>query len=419
MARQLETWKDKIQEVSFRGVVFTVKDDERAGGRRLEPHQYPGSNVPWTEDHGRKVRTFSLSGHLLSNDQQDYIERRDKLIEAFEADGDGDLIHQQYGLLRVGVDEYTISHSSTQRGQATIDVVFFEAGQQAQPALTNDTVAGVSTTGLSCLKSAEGSFAKVFSVKDQLDFVVDTAIEKVEQGLSAINKVNGRINSALQPVADLTQRVNSFGNELSTLIRTPVTFANTFSNLLSQTYGIADDVVAAFGSYRQLRDTFKIRSSFGTDTPSRVRQTTNDAALSDFMYLSNTVIAATVVAQQSAAIDIKSNVDSPFDSYEEAISIRDEIIKDLDTVAEFADIELFEVITDLRRSVAQHINSHGVRLPRIAQQTFRVNVPVMVAAYAMYGNKIDADIFNDVITRNKIPDPFSVPSNLTMEYLRA
>ena len=137
------------------------------------------------------------------------------------------------------------------------------------------------------------------------------------------------------------------------------------------------------------------------------------------MYLSNTVIAATVVAQQSAAIDIKSNVDSPFDSYEEAISIRDEIIKDLDTVAEFADIELFEVITDLRRSVAQHINSHGVRLPRIAQQTFRVNVPVMVAAYAMYGNKIDADIFNDVITRNKIPDPFSVPSNLTMEYLRA
>ena len=35
------TWKDRLQDASFRGVPFKVEEESAGTGRRVETHEYP------------------------------------------------------------------------------------------------------------------------------------------------------------------------------------------------------------------------------------------------------------------------------------------------------------------------------------------------------------------------------------------
>lgn len=52
------TWKDRLQDASFRGVPFKVEEESAGTGRRVETHEYPNHDKPYTEDLGK-----SLSAH--------------------------------------------------------------------------------------------------------------------------------------------------------------------------------------------------------------------------------------------------------------------------------------------------------------------------------------------------------------------
>ncbi|EPR0211413.1 DNA circularization N-terminal domain-containing protein, partial [Escherichia coli] len=45
-------WKDRLVEASFRGVPFKVEDEGAPVGRRVETHEYPNRDKPYTEDLG-------------------------------------------------------------------------------------------------------------------------------------------------------------------------------------------------------------------------------------------------------------------------------------------------------------------------------------------------------------------------------
>lgn len=44
------TWKDRLQDASFRGVPFKVEEESAGTGRRVETHEYPNRDKPYTED---------------------------------------------------------------------------------------------------------------------------------------------------------------------------------------------------------------------------------------------------------------------------------------------------------------------------------------------------------------------------------
>ena len=46
-------WKDRLQEASFRGVPFKFEGEGSAVGRRVETHEYPNRDKPYTEDLGK------------------------------------------------------------------------------------------------------------------------------------------------------------------------------------------------------------------------------------------------------------------------------------------------------------------------------------------------------------------------------
>nr|MDM8590005.1 DNA circularization N-terminal domain-containing protein [Escherichia coli] len=47
------TWKDRLQDASFRGVPFKVEEESTGTGRRVETHEYPNRDKPYTEDLGK------------------------------------------------------------------------------------------------------------------------------------------------------------------------------------------------------------------------------------------------------------------------------------------------------------------------------------------------------------------------------
>ncbi|HFJ2043202.1 TPA: DNA circularization N-terminal domain-containing protein, partial [Salmonella enterica] len=58
-------WRERLRDASFRGVPFSVEDDESAFGRRVQVHEYPNRDKPWTEDLGRATRRLTINAYLV------------------------------------------------------------------------------------------------------------------------------------------------------------------------------------------------------------------------------------------------------------------------------------------------------------------------------------------------------------------
>lgn len=189
-----QNWRHKYQQASFRGAIFFVDTDARSGGRRVAPHEYPKRNTGYAEDMGKRTPRFIVQGYLLgheawgaaSNFPQgtntglvNYLDLKDALIDALEADGPGMLrLPLPYRMqdVNVMVQQYTVTESREKGGFCAVEMDFLEYGdpnfrQQVATASAVDQAAtnmetamlavstGVSAAGL----AATDAFAKAAS----------------------------------------------------------------------------------------------------------------------------------------------------------------------------------------------------------------------------------------------------------------
>jgi prophage DNA circulation protein len=60
-------WQLQLVPASFKGVPFKVDEGGRTGGRRVAPFEFAKSNTPYTEDMGRRIKQFAITGYDLIN----------------------------------------------------------------------------------------------------------------------------------------------------------------------------------------------------------------------------------------------------------------------------------------------------------------------------------------------------------------
>ena len=126
------TWREELLPASFRGVPFEVEGDSGSFGRRVQVHEYPQRDKPWTEDLGRATRAFEITAFLIG---PDYLQQRDDFIAALETEGPGILVHPWYGELTVNVKDLArVTHSRLNGGMCEIALSFVEAGELEFPA---------------------------------------------------------------------------------------------------------------------------------------------------------------------------------------------------------------------------------------------------------------------------------------------
>jgi prophage DNA circulation protein len=147
-------WRDALLPASYKGVEFHVEAASVVGGRRLIPHEFPKKERPYVEDMGRRARSYSVRGYVVSfvRDtglalyQRDYRVPRDLLIAMLDAGGAGRLQLPTQSPIIVACDRYQWTEEQRSGGYATFDMSFVEQGEApaALPPSTREQVIGQS-----------------------------------------------------------------------------------------------------------------------------------------------------------------------------------------------------------------------------------------------------------------------------------
>ncbi len=132
------SWRDDLvwadakglkNKASFRDAYFFVADTDARFGRRNTPHHYVKGEVPFIEDLGGGLHEFFIRGYVIGNsdNDQNYFDERDALIDALKTKDRGQLIHPFLGILYVAVVGRVIMRETfREAGIARFDMTFAE-----------------------------------------------------------------------------------------------------------------------------------------------------------------------------------------------------------------------------------------------------------------------------------------------------
>lgn len=428
------SWVDQLQPGSFRGVPFHVEESQGKLGRRLQIHEYPMQDDPWAEDLGRKAREFTLEVFVVG---RDYHQVRDRLIAAIEQSGPGTLIHPRLGSMRVSMTENCRWKESTRNGgMAQFTLAYVQAGERQFPVTQADTVSNVQTAVNKGLTALQTDVSKQFSVVGRPSFVFDNALDATRLGLGVIRKAVSAVNAFKRD--DVLGLIDALGLSLPTLLsdawqlagqvintqrevftllandNSASTASSTSTGSSSFTAERSDVLVVPVSLTDRINDSFAELPAVPVPTPTRQQQADNRAAIIQLYTVSASLLAAQTVVELSDAIGVASNEQSPFDSYDHAIAVRDQLMTNLDTIADTASDDLYTAIRDLQAEVLRHIDAHGYQLERIAYHQSQAELPSLVLAHNLYG---DATRSADIVRRNRVRHPGFVPAGVDLEVL--
>jgi len=240
-------WIDNLQAASFRGVPFKTTDDEGTFGRRVQTHEYPNRDKPYTEDLGRATRRITISAYVIG---EDFALQRDKLIEVIERPGPGTLVHPFFGEMKVNIDgALRVSHSQTEGRMCRIEFAFVEAGELSFPtsgAATGKKLISSCSALDDCISSAFSSFG----MDGMPDFLQSGVIDEAMGMFDTITNVYDLVDSGVSAAARLMQGDLSvilsppssgmdFVNKLQKMWRSGSRLLGNSSDLLSMIKGLS------------------------------------------------------------------------------------------------------------------------------------------------------------------------------------
>ncbi|WP_334473652.1 DNA circularization protein [Arsenophonus sp. PmNCSU2021_1] len=196
----MTSWKDNLRPASFRGVPFQVEDDEGTFGRRVQVHEYPNRDKPYTEDLGRATRRFNIGAYLVGDD---FFEARDRLIAAIDTPGPGTLVHPYYGEIAVCIDgEVRVSHSGREGRMCRVSFSVVEAGELSFP------IAGIATShtlisSSSTLNDRIGAVFADLGLKGLADFSQNGVLNQAKSMISHVTKAFDTIDSGITAASRL------------------------------------------------------------------------------------------------------------------------------------------------------------------------------------------------------------------------
>lgn len=396
-------WLDSYRQASFRGLEFKVEAHDARFGRRQVTHEFAQRDTPFTEDLGRRAQSYSIDAYLIGDD---YPAQRDQLRAACETAGPGELVHPYLGSMQVVCTGLTIRESVSDARMCFLQITFTEAGEAKFPTDLADPVRAVSDAADSAKQSLSAGFLSRFSVDGFASFVVDAAAGRVSGLSDFMQSLPVNPVAEAQTVAAFFGRVKSLGANALALVTKP-------AQLISEITAIIGSVRSVFGS--RANDALgAIRTAYVPDydgvlsTPNREQQAENQDSISAAVRrLSICEMAVFAVLQAEASGDQvgSSQLDPPpFETREDAITVRDSLIDAIDYELEspITSTEEFQSMTDLRAQLVRNVPSPDQQLPRIATYTPAATLPSLVVAYQVYA---DAGRSVEIAERNRVRHP--------------
>lgn len=362
-------WKDGLRAASFRGVEFFFDDAGLDNAcRRVETHQFPFRDTPYSEDLGRQAESFPIEAYVVGDD---YMEKRDALREACEAEGPGELIHPYYGSVQVLCTSCSIRESSQEGRVARFSLTFIEAGEKNYPGETKDRRAVIKESADTLKSVSAAEFSSSFSIDGFPEFIGFEAVEDINKFLDTIGSTISDITTLVRKPYDLAVRIQS-------LITSYVDKLSDGESPAVQTVRTAAQI-AEYGEWK----------TSGTDSRMKQRSEAN----------ANAVVS--LVRQSAAADAAETAVNLDFESRQEAEEARDAVTEAIDEAAEHTEnTETYLALTDLRVELTESVPADG--LPELITKEIRSPRPSLVVAYEVYGDALRGD---EIVRRNSIRHP--------------
>lgn len=390
------SWKKGFRTGSFRGVPFFVRSADDGGGRRKAEHIYGGRDTPWSEDLGRKQKTYNLTVFVIGTD---YFKQRDALEEALNKKGPGILIHPWRGSLDVTV-EYRVQHSSDDGGLCYFSLTCTESGHNKTPEVMVDSADNL-------LVAADRS--KVSSTKEFLDkFTLEKVANYVK--LDTVEYLAGLVSNIQKSASPLSiESVVSNISKINALLNDPADLGSAVYNLVAS--GTNTKNLSVLRRLAQLRNLFKYEiysDSTRLDTVGQ-RQITNNTVALD-------TLVNNAVSVESAKILALANYEDVFNDRHSAADSVTLIEKQLEYLLyQVSDIHYLE-LNDLRVVMLNDFKHRSVELPEIKQIKLQQTEPALVVAYREYGQ---VDRAAQIVKMNNINHPSFIVAGVPLEILNA
>jgi len=385
------SWRDVYRQASFRGVAFNVEASSTDHGRNLVPHEYPGRELPWIEDLGRRATTFQVEAFLVG---ANYHLERDRLIEALSQAGAGELVHPYRGTLQATVLGHTVRETVDEGGMCRIGISFLEAGKAVYP--TGPRSAGRATSRQANRTTAAA--ANTFPATQPQPGAPGHVLEASEQSwLEALREMS---RMRVKELEQLRRVISEAGEDVVETIAEPVLFARRVIVTVAAIAGTAAGQLEAVRLYLRLAllPTPLIRGTSDGSDQARVA----GAGVTDLVRRCAMAEAARAAATATYA------------SHEEAVATRDEVLDVLDVVEETAPDEILLELEALRRELVGAVPPEDSRLPRVDHYEPASMRPALVIAYTLYD---DVDRMQELVDRNHLPHPGFVTGNEPIEVL--
>lgn len=399
------SWRDRLQSASIRGVGFHIDSASGQAGRRVAVHEYPQQEVSWAEDLGKKAGSQTLQAFVVG---ADYDLARDELFAALDKPGPATLVHPYLGTLKIQVTDYDWTISTRQGGYCKVTISYVPAGKREYPATGSKKASELKNSCDAANESTQDNFAKNFTCENKPAFVEEAAIDQLTAAIDTIRSINGKISSVLQPISDVANQIDQLGSEIATLISQPRVLASRLMGVVASVFGAVADIKGAFNGYKGLFSGWSNNRKVKATTPNRRTQAVNQAAIEQLLKATATVEFARLIATTTGPSSL------PFETYDQAMEIRDRMLEELDTLIESGDDALYHVLVELQTRLIRRVDDTATELLRIDYVQITTPVPALVFAHQVCGDAARAD---ELATRNALTDPNFVPAGTDIEVL--
>ena len=385
---------------SFRGVPFATTSATMESGRRTVTHEFPGKDAPYTEDLGRKARTFQLEIFVVGDDVS---QQRDNLIKALETKGPGTLIHPYLGFLTVQVSSFSQSEASESLRLANFAVTFIQPGALEFPAASTNASGTVSSGSTAASLQAGSNAAAIDTSTPDAETAASSLAQSTVQTVQTSALRSAQPNSLSSASATSTalaamSQFQSDASQVAGMIATPDLMAYAMADIVFRVSSLGMTSLQAFGVYqRMLGDISGIFS--GLTFPSTavgITMAANTSLWQDVVYV------AIVGSAASCAVD------ADFLTYDQAIATRDALASMFDQVMYIVtDDTLFGNLQDLRASSLNAIPSPDQSLPNVVSVQVAAPLPSLCLSHDLMSGSADEQT---IINLNAVGNPWFVPN---------
>jgi hypothetical protein len=389
------TWIDDLQPASFRGVPFRVQAHDTDQGRKVVVHEYPGRDIGWAQDLGKRATAFRIEAYVLGDD---VAAQRDRLLEALGRAGAGELVHPYLGSFQVVSVRVNVNNRIEEGRLCRLQLEFVEAGKQVAPGGSTDPKSASARASNAVMAAAGEEFSGDLTLGARPGVAQEAAASSWDRASQQLATVDLR---------GTTARVAAWRDKLIDLqqgslegMRDPPGFAGDLKDLIQT-------LAQAIGSPET---TFLFLLQLARSENGRARPLLAGGAAAD----RGDLALSRLLARQAVAEAGRQSVLIGFETYEDAVAARTAILLVLDELEAEAGDDVYREFGGLRDSLVSSLPPEDNDLPRLSTIVLPRAQPSLTLAYRLYGS---VERESDIVNRNRASNPAFLRAGVPLQVL--